>query len=312
MAMAGRKSPNNEDVDLSILSEQRWISRRKSQINKIIFSSRTNANKNETIGPSNSVQEANEDIGMEESVEKGFLPLSQYHHRKKKRQSRKRCWECNSRKHFKKQCPWIRCFYCHKLGHVKNKCYRKKLDWIFNQIYEDYLHRKDRQKKTENKNLEKEKQIQEQIRIFKLRAEQLKFQLEKKDGKGQVMVAKYQGKTIGEYIGPGLPSPAMEKLKANKFNWKLINKLAERAIPYNVAILYEGLSFWCPCGANDLTKKDFINHVKGHHNGVIRKGSQLNRPPWLDWIKYLNDEVEERFCYTDYELNNSLLVNYLT
>ena len=91
-----------------------------------------------------------------------------------------------------------------------------------------------------------------------------------------------------------------------------MNRLAERTAPYNVFKLYEGLNHWCSCGAIDLDTRDFVGHVKDHHNGKIMKGSQLNRPPWLDNIRYINDTVEETFCFTEMDLDEEMLNNHLT
>jgi hypothetical protein len=42
------------------------------------------------------------------------------------------------------------------------------------------------------------------------------------------------------------------------------------------------------------------------------KGSQLNRPPWLDNIRYINDAVEETFCFPEMDLDEDMLNNHLT
>ena len=34
------------------------------------------------------------------------------------------------------------------------------------------------------------------------------------------------------------------------------------------------------------------------------KNSQLNRPPWIDWVNYEDDEVMELICFTDENLDN--------
>ena len=54
--------------------------------------------------------------------------------------------------------------------------------------------------------------------------------------------------------------------------------LVERAAPYKVFKIYDGLSHWCPCGANDMDTRTLIGHVKDHHHGIILKNTQLNRP----------------------------------
>ena len=103
---------------------------------------------------------------------------------------------------------------------------------------EDYQNREKRKKKIEEENITKEEEKNRQIRIFKKRAEELKYSLDKTE-KGDVFTAKWRGRTIGVYTGKGLPTPTLEKLKANKFNWELMNRLAERTAPYNVFKLYE-------------------------------------------------------------------------
>ena len=72
----------------------------------------------------------------------------------------------------------------------------------------------------------------------------------------------------------------------------------ERA-PYNAFTLYDDFFNYCRCGEIDLSKSDFIEHVKEYHWGLFQKGFQLNKPAWLGWIIFINDEVEETFCYSD-------------
>lgn len=50
-----------------------------------------------------------------------------------------------------------------------------------------------------------------------------------------------------------------------------------------------------------METNDFIAHQKEHHKGVVIKNSQLNRPPWLERVKYKNDTIEELICYTEEE-----------
>ena len=39
--------------------------------------------------------------------------------------------------------------------------------------------------------------------------------------------------------------------------------------------------------------------------------SQLNRPPWIDWVEYDDDEVMEKLCFTDENLDKYINNNYL-
>ena len=44
------------------------------------------------------------------------------------------------------------------------------------------------------------------------------------------MAAKWKGKIIGKYKGPGLPDPTQCDIAANKLNWGLMNRLVERTV----------------------------------------------------------------------------------
>ena len=96
------------------------------------------------------------------------------------------------------------------------------------------------------------------------------------------MLNGWLGKEIGKYTGPGLLGPTLVKLRKNQFNWELIFRLTEKAAPYKTFKLYEGLSNACACGEIDLEARNFNDHIKDHHYGVVPKGSQINRPPWFD------------------------------
>ena len=50
-----------------------------------------------------------------------------------------------------------------------------------------------------------------------------------------------------------------------------------------------------------MSARNFITLTKEHHHEVVQKFSQINRPPWFDWIKYDDDEIEEVFCFTNEE-----------
>ena len=89
----------------------------------------------------------------------------------------------------------------------------KKVNWLINRVKEDYQNREKRKKKIEEENITKEEEKNRQIRIFKKRAEELKYSLDKTE-KGDVFTAKWRGRTIGVYAGKGLPTPTLEKLKA--------------------------------------------------------------------------------------------------
>ena len=54
-----------------------------------------------------------------------------------------------------------------------------------------------------------------------------------------------------------------------------------------------------------------MSHLKEHHKGLVLKGSQLNWPPWLDYVVYLSDLFEEVVYYTYQEIEEDMLVNNL-
>ena len=109
-------------------------------------------------------------------------------------------------------------------------------------------------------------------------------------------------KEIDKYTGPGHLGPTIVKLRKNRFNWELIFiRLTGKAAPYKTFIFYEGLPNACACGEIDLEARSFIGHVKDHHLGVVYKGSQINRSPWLDFIFFGDDELEELFYFTEEE-----------
>ena len=109
------------------------------------------------------------------------------------------------------------------------------------------------------------------------------------------MTAKWKGKIIVKYTGQGLTDPTQCDIAANKFNQGLMDRLVEQTAPYNFFTLYNG----------------FLNYIKDHHRGLVQKGSQLNKQPWLGWILFINEEVEKIFCYSDRDLDESILVNCL-
>ena len=60
---------------------------------------------------------------------------------------------------------------------------------------------------------------------------------------------------------------------------------------------------------NDLPKREFERHVKESHRGIVLKDSQINRPPWMDWVFYSNDELEEALCNSTENLDKYIIIN---
>ena len=78
--------------------------------------------------------------------------------------------------------------------------------------------------------------------------------------------------------------------------------LLKRNTPLGRFTLYNGLSNFCSYGVIDLGKDIFYKHVKRKLNGIIQINSQVNRPFWMDWIKFRSENLEELFCYTHEDL----------
>ena len=53
-----------------------------------------------------------------------------------------------------------------------------------------------------------------------------------------------------------------------------------------------------PLWSNRFGTEGLIAHAKEHQKGIIQRKSQLNRPPWLDWVKFRDDQLEEQFNFT--------------
>ena len=244
-----------------------------------------------------------EEVKVEEVIkEKVGLDLNQ-HYKKKNHKDKKKCWNCFSRNHLKKSCPLIRCYFCKKKGHLKANCIERKINFVFNRLKERFQEKTMKKKeKEENEKLKKEQKILEK-KIAELRSSYMTFFLDKTQ-KGEVFKAKWKDLVIGDYIGPGLPTTAIENIQKHRYKFEYLNVLLEKDIPIKRLTLYDSLSNWCGCGEIDAEKNVFLWHVRRHHKGMIPKKSQINRYPWLDWIKFKNDDLEEEFCHSLSNLNN--------
>jgi hypothetical protein len=85
-------------------------------------------------------------------------------------------------------------------------------------------------------------------------------------------------------------SPTLHKIRHNLFKTEQMLKLVDKAIPYKVSTIYDGLSHWCSYGQNDMDSKNFISHKNEHHNGIVQKFCQINRIRWLDNSMTMNSK----------------------
>jgi len=74
----------------------------------------------------------------------------------------------------------------------------------------DLKKRRQRIESKEEKERTKDEEIKRQIKIFQKRAKELEYGLVKTE-KGEIMAAKWNGKIIGKYTGPGLPGPTQSE-----------------------------------------------------------------------------------------------------
>ena len=180
----------------------------------------------------------------------------------------------------------------------------KMIEYIYQRVMEDCARKEMKMEQNQEKRAEKKEQKEYEQKILKLRSKELNSKLKLKEGKGEVQVLQWKGKTVGEYIGPGLIGPTLNNFRHNLFDLEQIQRLVEKATPAKSLNLYKGYSNCCACGAIDLSSREFISHCMDHHRGLAMKNCQLNRPPWVDWVNYEDDEVMELICFTDENLDN--------
>ena len=256
---------------------------RKKLINEKIFSKRIPPSlpKEAFIEthPSMKAPEAIEDTKTrkEEPREpKGLTNLSNF--KKKTRKTGRKCWICKSPNHFKKNCPNIKCFHCHKLGHMKEHCYKRKVDFIFNWLWE---------------------MSQKYIEALKKRYKQKeeicrKFRESKYKKDGEVYKVFNKEIEVGVYIGPGTPKQfqSYNEIQPCSTNKRFVEACVRKATPVEKIRLFKGYTNWCGCGKINMGKREFIQHIYNIHNGIALPSSYINRPPWIDLIQFYTDEAE--------------------
>jgi len=128
-------------------------------------------------------------------------------------------------------------------------------------------------KKNEKKEIELMKKEQKELeqKIMMMRASYMDFFLEKTQ-KGEVFKAKWKELVLGDYIGPGLPSIAIQNILQHRYKFQNLNMLVEKDFPIKNLTLYKHLSNWCGCGEIDA-KRIHLWHVRTHHKGIIPKNS---------------------------------------
>ena len=192
-------SKAGEEKELAHQRIQAKLLRRKEKLQNIISKKRLSQTyqKEEPSQIKETLQEEIEVIHEEEEKMR-IQNLSGYRNHTKRR-SKKRCWNCKSKYHTKKHCPYIQCYYCKKYGHMKQQCHLRRIDKVLSLI-----EKQEDQKIKKKKRKQKRKKIKmEQVDIYKYRLKESNFI--KKEEK---YLLNYQGESIGifteHYIPPDL------------------------------------------------------------------------------------------------------------
>ena len=155
--------------------------------------------------------------------------------------------------------------------------------------------------------LEKKKNQEElEKKIFLKRAKELEFKMANTE-KGEACLALWKGKTVGVFKGALPIEPIIDNFRQERYSWNKINLLVEKAAPLKEFTLYQGLTNRCSCGKNDMYPKEFMEHLKEHHEEMVEERSQINRPPWLDLVEYKDYLIEEKLCYSEEDLDKYLI-----
>ena len=70
----------------------------------------------------------------------------------------------------------------------------------------------------------------------------------------EVLKAKWKELVLGDYIGPGLPSIAIQNILQHRYKFQYLNVLTEKDFP----IKNLTLSNWCGCGKIDAESNTFL------------------------------------------------------
>ena len=183
------------------------------------------------------------------------------------------------------------------------------IEYIYDMVKEDMARKENKMEENQEKRKKKKELKELEKKILSLRAKEPNSKMESKNRKGEVQVITWKGITIGEYTGPGLLGPTLEKFRKDRFDFEQINGLLDKASPVKSLQLYNGRSSWCSNGEIDMSSRDFTGHCLDHHRGITPKDSQLNKPPLVDWNQYYDDYIMEKFCFTDEELDLNIINN---
>ena len=158
----------------------------------------------------------------------------------------------------------MQCFYCHLLGHVKSTCYKRKIEFVYQWLME----------------------IATKIQFIQMNVEKL-IKESKIIVKGQVskLICKHQ--EVGEYTGPGLPTPIRLLLKL-PYDVKLTEVVLRKPVQRETQSanrLFKLMPLWK--NRPNITK-EFNRHISLEHDGYALPNNILNSHLGLTgWISTL-------------------------
>ena len=122
---------------------------------------------------------------------------------------------CYSPHHLKRFCPYNKCFFCGKLGHIKADCWKRKINYTYQRLWEELRLKEQRRNNKIKENKEQKNQKELEKKIFTQRAKELNVELVKTE-KGDVSKAKWNGKIIGDYLGVVPLNPIIENFRHDR------------------------------------------------------------------------------------------------
>ena len=267
------------------------LEKRKQKVQEQLLNKRTLHAKQMELAQPNEEYPEEKEVLKEDEDKKQKLNLNQYH-KKAKRKSKKRCWYCGERTHFKRHCPNLNCFYCHKPGHFKKDCWKRKINILFDKL----LQQENKKEKRKKWKMNKEKEHKRITNIYKHRLKESQF-IQKEDK--HILTCK--NLEIGMFLEPTIP-PDLQKLRLKPIAWKKVDVLVQKEERVEKLKLLDDFLNYCGCGAINLRKQEFISHINIKHRGKVPPRSQINLPAWTHAVLFTSDEIETLYCQTTADL----------
>ena len=111
----------------------------------------------------------------------------------------------------------------------------------------------------------------------------------------------YGNQEVGTYIGPKNPTPPQQLLRNFKNKTNNIRHLEvtiRKDTQHKKLQILKGYSNSCGCGESGIDAHTFKDHIINRHSGFVLANSTINRPPWMDWYFFFNDDTKKPFKQT--------------